>query len=210
MRTREPGILRSLTQLLFGFVTAIVGTILLSWPLLYLFLKGEHLNKLVSLSVKQVMGNYNDLMAYLLSPFVKTLRMRDLPTSVSAASHFYEVKNLFQLVLAIFLLLLAALIIAKYQRIDFRLDKKMALLFMVLPVVVVPFASMNFDAFFVFFHGIFFHNSDWLFDPVTDPIINVLSENFFASCFVTFLVLYEIYFGSFIFSTKRKSMTSEN
>ncbi|WP_252897794.1 lipoprotein intramolecular transacylase Lit [Amylolactobacillus amylophilus] len=124
MRTREPGILRSLTQLLFGFVTAIVGTILLSWPLLYLFLKGEHLNKLVSLSVKQVMGNYNDLMAYLLSPFVKTLRMRDLPTSVSAASHFYEVKNLFQLVLAIFLLLLAALIIAKYQRIDFRLDKK--------------------------------------------------------------------------------------
>ncbi|WP_252897795.1 lipoprotein intramolecular transacylase Lit [Amylolactobacillus amylophilus] len=38
---------------------------------------------------------------------------------------------------------------------------------------------MNFDAFFVFFHGIFFHNSDWLFDPVTDPIINVLSENFF-------------------------------
>lgn len=203
MKTREPGIIRNLAQLLFGFVGAIVGTLVLSWPSLYLFLKIEHLNELVSLSVHRVMLNYNDLMLYLLSPFVKTLRMRDLPTSVSAASHFYEVKNLFQLVLAIFLVLLALLIVAKYHKIDFSLDRRMALLFMVLPLVVLPFAMMNFDAFFVFFHGIFFHNSDWLFDPVTDPIINVLSENFFASCFVAFLVLYEAYFGSFLIRRKK-------
>ena len=203
MKTREPGIIRNLAQLLFGFVGAIVGTLVLSWPLLYLFLKIEHLNELVSLSVHRVMLNYNDLMLYLLSPFVKTLRMRDLPTSVSAASHFYEVKNLFQLVLAIFLVLLALLIVAKYHKIDFSLDRRMALLFMVLPLVVLPFAMMNFDAFFVFFHGIFFHNSDWIFDPVTDPIINVLSENFFASCFVAFLVLYEAYFGSFLIRRKK-------
>lgn len=203
MKTREPGIIRNLAQLLFGFVGAIVGTLVLSWPLLYLFLKIEHLNELVSLSVHRVMLNYNDLMLYLLSPFVKTLRMRDLPTSVSAASHFYEVKNLFQLVLAIFLVLLALLIVAKYHKIDFSLDRRMTLLFMVLPLVVLPFAMMNFDAFFVFFHGIFFHNSDWLFDPVTDPIINVLSENFFASCFVAFLVLYEAYFGSFLIRRKK-------
>lgn len=203
MKTREPGIIRNLAQLLFGFVGAIVGTLVLSWPSLYLFLKIEHLNELVSLSVHRVMLNYNDLMLYLLSPFVKTLRMRDLPTSVSAASHFYEVKNLFQLVLAIFLVLLALLIVAKYHKIDFSLDRRMALLFMVLPLVVLPFAMMNFDAFFVVFHGIFFHNSDWLFDPVTDPIINVLSENFFASCFVAFLVLYEAYFGSFLIRRKK-------
>ena len=36
---------------------------------------------------------------------------------------------------------------------------------------------------------ILFRNTDWLFDPATDPIINVLPESFFMQCFLLFFAL---------------------
>ncbi|MCT7870035.1 MAG: DUF1461 domain-containing protein, partial [Lactobacillus crispatus] len=76
-----------------------------------------------------------------------------------------------------------------------NLDKSVALILLLLPIIIFPFAVTNFDSFFVIFHHILFNNSDWLFDPNTDPIINVLTEGFFASCFAVAGVIYELYFA---------------
>ncbi|MDK7326346.1 lipoprotein intramolecular transacylase Lit, partial [Lactobacillus mulieris] len=52
--------------------------------------------------------------------------------------------------------------------------------------------------FFVTFHHMIFHNNNWLFNPLTDPIINVLTEGFFAACFSIFGIIYELYFARFL------------
>ena len=49
--------------------------------------------------------------------------------------------------------------------------------------------AIGFERFFIYFHQILFRNTDWLFDPATDPIINVLPESFFMQCFLLFFAL---------------------
>ena len=67
---------------------------------------------------------------------------------------------------------------------------------MILPVVILPFAITNFDSFFVVFHHLLFSNTNWLFDPNLDPIINILTEGFFASCFAVAGIIYELFFAA--------------
>ena len=61
----------------------------------------------------------------------------------------------------------------------------------------------NFDRFFVMFHGVFFNNDAWIFNPATDPIINVLPETFFLHCFILFFILLEIFYLLPIYFGKR-------
>lgn len=189
-------------QFLFGVVTAVVATLVLSYPVFYLFVKMQKLNELVGLSVARVMRNYHELMWYLLSPLQDKLRLSDFPTSVSGAKHFYEVKNLFQLALAVFVVGILLWLFLKKKNYQLTISKATALLFMIIPIVILPFALMNFDVFFTNFHQLLFNNSDWLFDPTTDPIINVLPEDFFATMFSVFLLVYEIYFARFLLGKK--------
>ncbi|MGL4483083.1 MAG: TIGR01906 family membrane protein, partial [Lactococcus garvieae] len=55
-------------------------------------------------------------------------------------------------------------------------------------------ALIGFDNFFIYFHEIFFRDDTWLFNPDTDPIINVLTENYFMFTFILFVVLFEFIF----------------
>ena len=51
----------------------------------------------------------------------------------------------------------------------------------------LAFMLIGFDQFFIAFHGLFFNNDAWLFNPLTDPIINALPEAYF--CFILFLFI---------------------
>ncbi len=62
---------------------------------------------------------------------------------------------------------------------------------MFLPVLFGFFMLIGFDQFFIAFHGLFFNNDAWLFNPLTDPIINALPEAYFMHCFILFFVLLE-------------------
>ena len=151
---------------LMGIASAVTGTILLSWPLLALFVQVQKTYETVNLTLGQVMHNYSQLLWFLLWPFKHELKMDNFASSSNAIEHFTECKYLFELA--------------------------------VIPVVVVPFAVANFDTFFVTFHHMIFHNNNWLFNPLTDPIINVLTEGFFAACFSIFGIIYELYFARFL------------
>ena len=135
--------------------------------------------------------------------------MSDFPTSPSAARHFYECKLLFELAIIVFIVGLIILIFLKMRkRMNYiYISKTTALIFMILPVIILPFALMNFDEFFISFHHLLFNNSDWLFDPTTDPIINVLTEEFFAGCFATGGIIYELYFSCFILTKNKGALT---
>lgn len=183
---------------LFGISSSIVGAIIASWPLLFIFVLLQKTNELVHLSIFKVMHNYNQLMFYLLNPFKTVLKMDDFSTSKNAAEHFADCKNLFVFTFIIFIFCLIIHVIAKKtkNRTWLKLDKTWALLFLILPVVILPFAITNFDSFFVVFHHLLFSNTNWLFDPNLDPIINILTEGFFASCFAVAGIIYELFFAA--------------
>lgn len=189
---------------LMAVATATIVAIVLSWPLLAIFVKIQKTNLIVKESIATVMKNYTQLLNYLLLPFKNKLQMSDFPTSPSAARHFYECKLLFELAIIVFIVGLIILIFLKMRkRMSYiYISRTTALIFMILPITILPFALMNFDEFFISFHHLLFNNNDWLFDPTTDPIINVLTEEFFAGCFATGGIIYELYFSCFILTKK--------
>lgn len=51
-------------------------------------------------------------------------------------------------------------------------------------------AALDFDGAFTVFHSIFFPGKDnWLFDPVTDPVILILPEAFFRNCAIAIVTV---------------------
>ena len=195
---RQNNLLTVIYHFIFGITSAVVGAIVTSWPLLFVFVLVQKSNKTVNLTIGQIMHNYNQLMWYLIWPLKRQLKMRNFPTSATGAQHFADVKKLF--VLAVFAFLCCLLIMLWCRRKNKRalkLNKVWALVFLLLPIALLPFALANFDSFFVSFHHLLFAGSNtWLFDPGTDPIINVLTEGFFASCFAVGGIIYELYFAN--------------
>lgn len=168
----------------------------------------EHLRLLdeTFLSKKELLDNFDQLMSYLNLPWVEKLHMSDFPVSTSGAQHFYEVKRLFLLNYG----LLAVTILPSffYLRHLIRQKRLWTLvqpfqIAVAVPVVVAFLMAVNFDQFFVLFHGVLFNNDAWIFNPVTDPIITVLPETFFFHCFILFFVLVEIFYFLPIYFGKR-------
>ncbi|MDN6003417.1 MAG: TIGR01906 family membrane protein [Enterococcus sp.] len=159
-----------------------------------------------TLSEKELLHNFDQLMRYLNLPWVETLKMTDFPVSVNGALHFYEVKRLFLVNYGVLLVTVIPSIV--YVR---HLNKQQRLWTMiqpfriavVVPIVIAFLMAVNFDRFFVLFHGVFFNNDAWIFNPATDPIINVLPETFFLHSFILFFVLLEIFYLLPIYFGKR-------
>ena len=74
---------------LMALATATLGAVVLSWPLLAVFVKIQKTNLIVKTTLATVMKNYTQLLDYLLLPFNDKLQMSNFPTSSSAARHFY-------------------------------------------------------------------------------------------------------------------------
>ncbi|MHC5250158.1 TIGR01906 family membrane protein [Enterococcus sp. LJL90] len=185
---------------LFLFIISFSVFVAINFRPLYVFDIG-YLNILDYTDVSRdvLLHNFDQLMAFLNNPFNTTLALPDFPMSASGAQHFYDVKKLF-------LLDYAVLIVTAIPAIWFivGLVKQKALwklirpfqVALVVPVIFGFLMAVGFDTFFVRFHELFFANDDWLFNPATDPIINVLPEAFFMHCFILFFVLIELIFLS--------------
>ena len=144
------------------------------------------------LTAEQIGAAFDDVMDYCLG-LRPDFAAGVLPFSQEGASHFADVRVLFLLDIRLLAVSLAALL-ALYL---LRRRKGMALcrfggrgpgfwaacglggLF----VIVGGLAALDFDRAFTVFHTIFFPGKDnWLFDPMTDPVILILPEEFFRSC----------------------------
>ncbi|MGR3741991.1 TIGR01906 family membrane protein [Companilactobacillus sp. DQM5] len=137
---------------------------------------------------------YLHLMNYLLNPFINNLKFLYFVASSSGLEHFRDVKVLF---LINNIVLLLVFFIKKIFKIRLWFYKNDAISIAIVPIIIAIIASMNFDEFFILFHKLLFTNNNWLFNPLTDPIINVLPEGFFEQLIFLFLIVFEflIYFG---------------
>ena len=58
----------------------------------------------------------------------------------------------------------------------------------ILPLIVGLLLAIDFDKAFTVFHKMFFKNDYWIFDPITDPVINILPSAFFLHCAILIVV----------------------
>lgn len=153
------------------------------------YLKIEALS---GMAKEDILNNYNVLIKYLRPSFKGELQFPTLPMSEQGRIHFVEVKNIF---VAFDYILYGAIIIA-FISLIYCIKRKhygfmglSSLLLIVLPAALaIPFA-VNFDKSFTVFHKIFFRNDYWEFNPKTDPIINMLPQEFFFHCAVLILLI---------------------
>lgn len=193
-------------SLFLTIITLVITVTINAYPL-YLFDVG-YLNLLdwVDLSQTDLLANYRQLMGYLNFPWRNTLILNDFPVSDSGALHFYEVKKLFMLNYGVLLATLIPTSLFCLNLVKTKQIWRLVTPFRVgafVPVVMGCVMLMGFDQFFVGFHSLFFNNDAWLFDPITDPIINVLPEAYFMHCFILGFVLLEVIFLSGIYLGKR-------
>ena len=132
------------------------------------------------------MDNYKRMIYYVQNPFRKELVFNNLPMSKFGEIHFFEVKQIF---IALYIISITFIIIMifkiitnKNKDLGKRLIKSFNNSVNIIAFILISVSIMtviDFSKTFYFFHKIFFRNDYWVFDPVTDPIINALPEEFF-------------------------------
>ncbi|MCC8102395.1 MAG: TIGR01906 family membrane protein [Clostridiales bacterium] len=202
----------------FLFLTCFSVTLVLNLRCIYYFDIGYlDLESETGYSEEVIRANYDALIDYnLLFKGVDELEFPDFPMSENAATHFREVKRIF-VALQILLLVtgaalavfgVAAFIRRRRLRNGTRSEKKgqsqrlqqsrfaanvgalklLSVFTFAIPIVLGILAAANWDSFFIRFHELFFNNDYWLFDPVTDPVILILPDEFFAHCAAAILI----------------------
>lgn len=144
------------------------------------------LNNYTGLSTEVLMDNYKRIIYYVQNPFSKELVLNNLPMSNLGKIHFFEVKQIFIALYIIsvmfFVIMIFRIIINKNNNLRKILIKSfnnsaniIMLIFISISIMIV----IDFSKTFYFFHKIFFRNDYWVFNPLTDPIINALPEELF-------------------------------
>lgn len=160
-------------------------------PFYFWHIESLHLEK-SGYTAAQIKEAYNEILDYLTWPG-GTFHAGDFPFTESGAAHFADCKVLFTLnavLLIVSALFIAAVLMLKKQnRIQtlyigpFHASFYAAVLCILLIVLVTVLASMDFYAAFVTFHSIFFPGKEnWILNYRTDPIINVMPQDFFMHC----------------------------
>ena len=183
-------------------------------PLYYANIKWLNLERTTGLTADIIRMNYDALIDYN-SPFYSgELSFPTLPASASGLFHFVEVKQIFMFFYIagiVSLVLLIGFIIYKKRKDDYQYLLTSSITTVVIPFILFILCMINFNAVFLIFHKIAFRNDDWLFDPMTDPIINLLPEAFFMQCafiIIGFVIIGSLLLYAFYLYHKRKHKTT--
>ncbi len=177
-------------------------------PLYYLDVGLLHIEQESGYDKDEILRNYNALIDYS-SPFFRgDLEFPTFPSSDNGLEHFKEVKNIFSffyILGAVTLIGAVSIILYKSRKRDYHYLLVSTITSIVLPILVALPLIINFDTTFIVFHKLFFRNDYWMFDPSTDPVINILPSAFFMHC--AFLIILFLLVGSlilFLFHLKLK------
>lgn len=190
MKERLTAILLILTLALFAISAGIAAPIL-SRSFYQLHVRALDLPGKTGWSETEILEAYDDVMDYLLRDGV--FGAGALKWSASGRAHFADVRVLFQLDLWVFgvaaALLVFLLLMTRWIKPHRFLDRGASFWagsgVLALFLVIGGLGTTNFDRAFTVFHQIFFPGkTNWIFDPCTDEIIQILPEVFFRNCAV--------------------------
>lgn len=179
---------------LMVFIISFAVTFTLNFrPLYYFDMNHLNISQTSGLSNEDIKRNYNTLIDYNSALNHEELSFPTLSMSESGRIHFAEVKDIFvaiQYMFVISAIIGTALIILLTIKFKDILYLKLTAIFTVaIPAALGLFIASNWDKAFVTFHHIFFNNDYWMFSPETDPIINILPDEFFLHCAIMILGL---------------------
>lgn len=199
--------LRSLVFLLCLLSSAILLTVVFT-PLYGINAWVQDFPKIAGISMQHLLADYHRLIGYLLFPWQEAFPLKYFPSSTEGMQHFADVKRLIWVNTLVWLVAtpLSVYFLRKIRQTatSWRYVRVFQWL-MVVPVFFLVLMAIGFDRFFIQFHQLFFRNSDWLFDPSVDPIINVLPESFFLQCFLLFFLLLELFlYGAYRLARTKK------
>lgn len=151
-----------------------------------------HIEKTSGFPKEKILENYNALIDYNLPWVTGKLSLPSLPQSPEAIQHFIEVKDIFNVFIALIpitsILLVFYVLPAKKKR-NFHFLKMTSITLVLAPFILGSGFVMDFDKTFTLFHKLLFDNDYWIFDPVCDPIITILPEEFFMLCGIVIIML---------------------
>ncbi|HFI0131714.1 TPA: TIGR01906 family membrane protein [Streptococcus suis] len=204
MRTK----LQIIGTILFVLSAAVLATIYLAWLVYPFEISFLGLEKVVYMKAADISYNFNILMNYLTNPFASVLDMPNFSSSADGLKHFADVKGFFHLAQFIFLISLPAVFYFWNEVVRKGYGKLYRTVFMWMALAPLLIALVGlligFDSFFVLFHHLLFPgDSTWLFDPLKDPVIYILPQEFFLHSFILFFILYEVFCGIWFFSIKK-------
>lgn len=160
------------------------------------------------LTASQMHHDYVRIIEYLQLPWISSLKLHYFFSSAKGLQHFRDVKGLI-----LFNNFVGLVLVPVGAYLLHRLNNKSLTWLLMTPIKVVTTVSLviialmlvNFEQVFVTFHEVLFRNQDWIFDPNTDPVINMLPDTFFLECFLLFFILF---FGGLavIYRLGRKSL----
>ncbi len=169
------------TLLLCGSVSLIIYTT----PLYYMMVKLLKVPEETGISFEVCKRNYDALIYYNCFFGPGKLVFPDFIMSEHGEIHFMEVKRIFVFMQyaaigSLALVLLGHFLYGRKNRVYGYLK---ATIFVTVAVVFVVGAGFifNWDGTFLLMHKLLFNNDYWLFDPATDPVINILPDKVFLA-----------------------------
>lgn len=174
-------------------ISASIAVPILIRPIYYAQIGPLKLVQTTGYSEEEIREAYDDVMDYLLKG--DEFSTGRLPYTEDGKSHFEDCRKLFVLDFwvvgscAALLLVLWALRSARRRRTPCRFYPKhlpvfwSAIASCAFFAAIAIWGAVSFFSLFVAFHHLFFPGKEnWLFDPVLDPIINILPLNYFMYC----------------------------
>ena len=213
MKTSKP--LCALTAIFTALtlLTAAIAAPILCRPFYYAHIGPLKLEERTGLTREEIQTAFDEVLDYCLgAPEFSTGALR---WSESGKAHFADVRGLFLLDLRVLAISAAALaVILLFARRTGRTPARplgrgpgfwagagLGGAFL----LVGAMAALDFDRAFVLFHALFFPGKDnWLFDPSTDQIINILPQEFFRNCAIFILALLMLGCAALIFRDLRR------
>lgn len=180
-------------------LTGAIAAPILCRPFYYIHIDLLGLEESTGLAREEITTAFDEMLDYCLG-ITEEFSTGTLAWSEDGKSHFTDVRTLFLLdlrVMAVSAALLAALLIVTHlkgirpKRLlgrgpTFWAGAGLGGVFL----IVGGLAASDFSRAFRIFHLIFFPGKDnWLFDPDTDEIINILPQRYFMDCAILILVI---------------------
>lgn len=181
-----------------ALLTAAIAAPILCRPFYYAHIGPLELTERTGLTEDQIKTAFNEMLDYCLG--AEEFSTGALAWSESGKSHFTDVRVLFLLDLWVLgvsaVILVGLLVYAKTAKRApapllgrgpaFWAGAGLGGAFL----IIGGLAALDFDRAFTLFHAVFFPGkTNWLFDPRTDQIINILPQVFFRNCAILILVI---------------------
>ena len=183
-------ILTALALTILVFSASVVFTLNFK-PLYYADMERYRLSERFGYPEEEIRANYDAMVEYNNFFYKGELEFPTVPMSENAREHFREVRVIFVFIETVLLPIgiigsIAGILLCRKER------KQHYLLLSGIFSIGIPSAlggliAANWETFFTKFHELFFNNDYWIFNSATDPIIDLLPDEFFLHCCIMIL-----------------------